>query len=177
MKIRPIPLPPKLPGHQLALGMETEILQAEHLKTMAKNGSALSKVEVLDLVKDYVEQNSLVGKLPFKNGRPGHDWYKNFCKRHISLKKREGLEKARKLNTSDPFVIYEFYDLLEREIKVLQLEDKPSHIYNLDETSDPSRIKMVSGIGQKAHRVQEGTGRENTSVWHAAMQGEKFCLL
>ena len=43
----------------------------------------------------------------------------------------------------------------------------PSHIYNLDETSfssDPSRIKYVSGIGQKAHRTQEGTGRENTTV-------------
>ncbi|XP_046685094.1 uncharacterized protein LOC124370837 [Homalodisca vitripennis] len=154
------------PGHKHALSNEIENKLADHLKVMAKNGFALSKTEVLDVVKEYVEQNSLT--VPFKDNRPGHDWYIGFCKRHkLSLKKMEPLEKARKINTSDPFLIYEFYDLLEKKIEELDIANKPSHVYNLDETSfcsDPSRVKFVSGIGQKAHRTQEGTGRDNTTV-------------
>lgn len=153
-------------GHKKALPEETEASLAENLKTMAKNGFALSKEEVLEVVKEYVEQNALT--VPFKNNRPGHDWYKGFCQRQkLSLKKMEPLEKSRRLNTSDPFIIYHFYDLLEEQINELKLDDKPSHIYNLDETSfcaDPSRVKLLSGVGQKAHRTQEGSGRENTTV-------------
>lgn len=153
-------------GHKPALSEEAEATLAEHLRCMAKNGFALSKEEVLDVVKEYVEQNSLI--VPFKHNRPGHDWYKGFCTRHrLSLKKMEALEKCRKLNTSDPFIIYEFYDLYEKKIKELKIEDKPTHIWNLDETSlcsDPSRVKLVSGVGQKAHRIQEGSGRENTTI-------------
>lgn len=156
----------KAPGHEPALTNDVEEKLANHLCIMAKNGFALSKEEVLDVVKEYVEQNSLV--VPFTGNRPGHDWYKGFCKRQkMSLKKMEPLEKARKINTSDPFLIYNFYDLVEQNIKDLSLEDKPNHIYNLDETSfcsDPSRIKLLSGVGQKAHRTQEGTGRDNTTV-------------
>ncbi|XP_046662934.1 MFS-type transporter clz9-like [Homalodisca vitripennis] len=133
---------------------------------MAKNGFALSKEEVLDVVKKYVEQNSLT--VPFVGNRPGHDWCKGFCERQkMSLKKMEPLEKARKINTSDPFLIYNFYDLVEKNIKDLALEDKPNHIYNLEKSSfrsDPSRVKLLSGVGQKAHRTQEGTGRDNTTV-------------
>ena len=55
---------------------------------MAKNGFALgSKEEVLDVVKDYVEQNSLA--VPLQNNRPGHDWYISFCRRQrLSLNKK-----------------------------------------------------------------------------------------
>ncbi|KAF2888314.1 hypothetical protein ILUMI_17859, partial [Ignelater luminosus] len=47
------------------------------------------------------------------------------------------------------------------------LENKPNQIFNLDETSfyyDPSSVKLLSGVGQKAHRIQDGLGRENTTV-------------
>lgn len=120
------------PDHKLALSEVAEATLAEHLRMMAKNGFALSKEEVLDVVKDYVEQKSLT--VPFKNNRPGHDWYKGFCtQQKLSLKKMQSLDKARRLNTSDPFLIYEFYDLVEKSIVNLGLQDKPSHIYNLDE--------------------------------------------
>lgn len=154
----------KSAGHQPALPNELEVELANHLKIMAKNGFALSKEEVLDCVKEYVEQNNL--SVPFSGNRPGQDWYKGFCTRQrLSLKKMEPLEKARKINSGDPFLIYEFYDLLEQFIVQLGLQNKPENIYNLDTTSfcsDPSRIKLISGVGQKAHRTQEGTGRDQS---------------
>ncbi|KAF2893766.1 hypothetical protein ILUMI_12407, partial [Ignelater luminosus] len=58
-------------GHKLPLPKQTEIVLAEHLETMAKNGFDLSKEEVLDVVKDYVKQNAFTA--PFKNNRSVHD--------------------------------------------------------------------------------------------------------
>ncbi|KAJ8868342.1 hypothetical protein PR048_029858 [Dryococelus australis] len=135
-------------GRQLALSNDTDVMIAEHLKTMAKWGFALGKSEVLDVIADYVQQNELV--IRFKNSRPGNDWF-----------------KTRRIPTSDPFIIYHFYGLFEKEVHNLELSDQPQSIFNLDETSfsvDPSRVKRVSGIGQKAHRIAEASTRENTTV-------------
>lgn len=76
----------------------------------------------------------------------------------------EQLKKCRRTATSDPFIIYSFYDRLDETIQQLVLEDKPLHIFNLDETSfnlDPGRIKEVAAVGQKAYRSIEGSGKEN----------------
>lgn len=156
----------KKPGHPTVLQPKQEEELANHLKTMAKHGFALSKNDVLIIVQSYCSENSL--KVPFKDNKPGPDWFRGFAKRNkLSLKCLEPLEKVRKTATGDPFTIYNFYDLLEEQIRVLGLEDKPSHIYNLDETSlcaDPSRVKLVSGVGQKANRVADGSPRENTTI-------------
>ena len=52
----------------------------------------------------------------FKDGRPGLVWMKNFMKRNrlSHNKKAEMISCARKSNTSNPFIIYDFYDLLEK---------------------------------------------------------------
>lgn len=153
-------------GGQLALSEENEVMIAHHLKTMAKWGFALGKSEVLDVIEEYVQQNELITR--FKNNRPGNDWFVGFCKRQkLSLKKLEALEKTRRIATSDPFIIYHFYNLLEKEVCKLELLGRPENIFNLDETSfsaDPSRVKRLSGIGQKAHRIAEASSRENTTV-------------
>ncbi|KAJ8897758.1 hypothetical protein PR048_003108 [Dryococelus australis] len=116
---------------------------AEHLKTMAKWGFALDKSEVLDVIADFVQQNVLVTR--FKNSRPGQT---------LSLKKLEALDKTRRIATSDPLIIYHFHDLFEKEVHNLELLDQPQNILNLNEISfsvDPSCVKRVSEIGQKAY--------------------------
>ncbi|CAG4957953.1 unnamed protein product [Colias eurytheme] len=48
----------------------------------------------------------------------------------------------------DPFIIQEFYDILERVINELGLQNKPERIFNLDETSycsDPQKTKEFPG--------------------------------
>ena len=70
---------------------------------------------------------------------------------------------ARKAVTSNPFVVYNFYDVLEEQIVGLF----PEQIWNCDESgfpSDPKRCKVVSASGKVAYRVTPGAGRENTST-------------
>ncbi|CAH3999668.1 unnamed protein product [Pieris brassicae] len=88
---------------------------------------------VTDIVKGYVKQNYL--KTPFNDGTPGKDWFSSFKKRYnLSIKKPQAVEVARK-KAADPLVIQEFYNILDRVIADLGLQDKPERIYKLDETS------------------------------------------
>lgn len=66
------------------------------------------------------------------------------------------LEFKRRVNTSDPFLIYEFYNLLEKTVEELGLHDKPSHIYNMDETGffwDSKRVKGIVPQGATCYRT------------------------
>ena len=71
------------------------------------------------------------------------------------------------MDKSDPLVIYGFYDLLYKEMKRLDILDKPEAIWNCDESgfpSDPSKCKFVGPIGKKSIQVVCGANRENTTV-------------
>lgn len=153
-------------GRKTCLTPEMENDLSGKIKIMSKWGFALTKNEILNTIRAYVEENGL--RTQFKNCRPGNDWFRGFCKRNkLSQRKLEQLEKNRRKATSDPYIIYGFYDKLEQAIHDLNLTDKPTHIWNLDETSfsaDPNRIKGVTERGQKVHRNIEGSGKENTTV-------------
>ncbi|KAJ8941044.1 hypothetical protein NQ318_015521 [Aromia moschata] len=155
---------------------------------MAKWGFALTKEEVKSAVQTYVNENNI--KTTFKEGKPGDDWFRLFCKRNrLSQKKMEQLEKCRRKATSDTFIIYGFYDLLDRTIKELGLEDKPSHIFNLDESSfsmDPNRVKGVAARGQNLWSTWKGKNDLENTCYAASDKGwmatvifnswfEKFC--
>ncbi|KAJ8933138.1 hypothetical protein NQ314_014205 [Rhamnusium bicolor] len=88
---------------------------------------------MLDTVQQYVESNLL--KTPFKNGRPGEDWFLNFSKRHkLSLKRAELLEASRAKQHRDPFIVYDFFDKLEIIMRENNLLNKSNCIWNCDET-------------------------------------------
>lgn len=118
--------------------------------------------ELQSLIHDWLEANQ--HNTPFNDNRPGRDWIMNFLKRHgLTLKKGGMMQLARKSVTSDPFVIYGFYDLLEKVINDLGLADKPECIYNMDETgfpTDPSKAKTIGTKGVKTVRITHGaTGK------------------
>lgn len=76
------------------------------------------------------------------------------------------MQVDRKKKTSDTFVINSFYDVIE-EVQNLQLQDKHSHIYNLDETSFPlhsSKTHTLGLIGQQTIGVTASGGRQNITV-------------
>ena len=69
-------------------------------------------------------------------------------KRHkLRLKKGTSMQVDRKERTSDPFIINSFYDVIEKELQDLQLQDMPGHIYNLDETSFPLHSSKTHTLG------------------------------
>lgn len=111
---------------------------------MEKWGFRLSRSEILEIVAEYVRVNNI--QTPFKNNTPGPDWFIDFRKRHgLSIKKAQPVEYVRRKMT-DPFVIAEYFDLLNNTLQDLNLLENPESIWNLDETSlclDPTRTKVV----------------------------------
>ena len=99
---------------------------------------------------------------------PGDDWCTVFLRRYrLSCKLLSTLEKSRKSAASDPEIIYEYFDILDAEIKRLQLLNQPECICNIDETRlsiDPLKTKIISPVGQKASRVTSTSGREATTI-------------
>lgn len=133
---------------------------------MSKWGFGLSRKEILNSVQLYVQQNNL--QTPFKDGKPGEDWFINFSKRNrLSIKKPELIEASRVRQQSDPFIVYDFFDQLKGIMDNLDLHQFPGKIWNADETAfnyDPSRTKVVTGIGEIAQRQTGGSGRKTTTV-------------
>ncbi|GBP85410.1 hypothetical protein EVAR_60251_1 [Eumeta japonica] len=112
---------------------------AENLHVMEKLGFGLTREEVIKLVGQYVVDNNI--KTPFKDGFPGEDWFIAFKNIHgLPIKKRLAAEHARKI-ACRPVVIYNYFDLLEKTINKLGLSDKPSHVWNCDETASAKTDK------------------------------------
>lgn len=165
-------------GRAPVLPYAIELELANGLKVMEKWVFGLSRKEVMALVARYVRENNL--ESPFKDGFPGPDWFINFRKRHsLTLKKAQALEASRKKNT-DPFVIDDYFKLLLTTLKELDIENRPSQIWNLDETSvclDPSKTKVVGQKGATSSRTTHGTGKENITVLTAfSANGKKMIL-
>jgi hypothetical protein len=133
---------------------------------MEKMGLGPTIAEFQGIIQDYLVANEIDTR--FKDNRPGRDWVTSFLKRHmLTLKKGGMMQMARKSVTSDPFVIYGYYDLLEKEIDRLQIRDRLECIYNLDETgfpTDPSKAKTIGTTGVKTVRLTHGANRENITV-------------
>ncbi|CAK1579960.1 unnamed protein product [Parnassius mnemosyne] len=84
----------------------------------------------------------------------------------LSIKKPQAVEIARK-NAADPFIIQEFYDIVDKVIKELGIENKPERIYNIDETSycsEPQKTKVIGLKGYPSTRITSSAGKANTTV-------------
>ena len=137
---------------------------ADSVKKMSELGFGPTIHEFQDLVGEYVTLKKL--KTQFKDNIPGYEWTNSFLKRHC-LKKGGQMQLARKNVTSDPFVVYGFYEMLDKEVNRLGIADKPECFYNCDESgfpTDPSRCKYIGAVRQKTVQVTHGSNRENTTV-------------
>ena len=162
MQFRNLPIQ----GKKTALSEELEEKLADMVKRMEKMGMGPTLLEFRELVREYLLANKI--DTIFSGDLPGYDWSVAFMKRHhLTLKKGGMMQLARKSVTSDPFVIYGFYNLLKCEMDRLQISDRPECLWNLDETCfplDPSKPKTIGSIGSKTVRLTCGSNRENITV-------------
>ena len=75
------------------------------------------------------------------------------------------INAARKSATSNPFIIYNFYNQLDKIVTENNLT--PKQIWNCDESkfpTDPQKCKVVSIKGEVAYKVKPGASRENITT-------------
>ena len=118
----------------------------EFLAGCASVGFARSRQQVLELVQEVVNRKG-------HTVRVSHGWWDSFRQRHpnLTLRTASPLSYARVMG-SDPAVIGKYFDLLERTLSDNHLLDKPSQIFNLDETGmplNPSPPHIVATRGMK----------------------------
>ena len=162
-------------GRKQTLSSTTEDSIAKCLHVLCNCGFSPSVEEFLDLVQCHLNRSGITNA--FKNNRPGRHWLSNFMERNnLSLKKANVISKARKAATSNPFIIYDFYDLLEDVVTSKALT--PCQIWNCDESgfpSDPASCRVVGTRGAVSYKVTSGPGRNNTTVLAAcSAAGEAF---
>ena len=75
------------------------------------------------------------------------------------------ISSARKSATGNPFIVYNFFDVIEDIINKNNIP--PSDIWNCDESGfphDPSKCVVISVKREVAYKVTCGSGRENTTT-------------
>ena len=86
-------------------------------------------------------------------GYPAPDWVNKFIiNQNLSAKKGTTLSTSRYNATKNPFIIIHFYDLLEKSVSDLGLQERPDLIWNCDESGlprEPSKLTIISRKGQK----------------------------
>ena len=126
----------------------------EFLIGCASVGFAKTRQQVLALVQDVVSRKGRAAQVT-------HGWWESFKRRHpqLTLRTASPLSYARAV-ASNPEVIHRYFDLLEQTILENGLANKPSQIFNLDETGmplDPKPLSVVAKKGQK-HPSAVGSG-------------------
>ena len=90
------------------------------------------------------------------------DWINSFTKRQkFSLKEATKLSTARYNATKNPFIVNHYYNILEKTIQNLGLNDRPDLIWNVDESGlpyEPKKCHVISAKGQKTLQVCKGLG-------------------
>lgn len=101
--------------------------------------------EFRERIHDYILANEIL--TPFTNDWPGYEWAAGFMEqRKLTPQKSGTIQVKRKNVTSEPFLIYGYYEVLEKEVDSLGIQDRPECIWNLEETGfphDPSECRTI----------------------------------
>ena len=126
--------------------MKEEKDLADSIRVLAEVGFSQTDSNVKDLVEENISRYGIQNE--FRDNWPGCNWLKAFYKLNQFSSKQVNLISIARKSATDfvLFVLYDFYEKLERVVKELNLS--PGQIWNCDESgfpSDPRKIKAVSG--------------------------------
>lgn len=147
------------PERHLSDSEEKELVR--FLSGAAGMGFARSKKEVFTIVEAVLASKG-------KAQSVSSGWWESFNRRHphLSIRKAEKLSYARSQAT-DPIVLDNYYDLLERTLEEYDLFDDPTRIFNCDETGvsyqhTPPHVVAVKG--QRHPRSVTTGNKKNVTV-------------
>jgi len=122
-------------GPDSFLGEDAENKLVTHIKKLQRCGFAPTATDVREMAFLLSEKLNKINKFNLENRKAGYDWFHAFLKRHpdLSVRKAEGVSRHRVLGMNKE-IVGNYFDLLGRVLEDNDLLDKPSHIYNMDET-------------------------------------------
>lgn len=140
-------------GHPTVLSKNEEAIIAETLGTVANWGFPLTRIDIRDVVKKFLDKQGKVVPV-FKENTPGPDFLDSFIARNnLSIRIASNIKQSRSsVNRND---ILNFFNNAELALQ----EVKSTNLYNYDETNvtdDPgSRKVVVPRNTKRVERVQE----------------------
>ena len=159
------------PGRPTVLNDEEELSIAEHLLATADWGFPFDGMDIMMLVKSYLDKIGRTVAL-FKNNLPGPDWLESYLKRHSDmLRMRLCQNISRKRAGVSKTAVIEYFNNLQ-----VTLEDiPPQNIINYDETNlsdDPGRKKVVVKRGTNPERIMNSSKSSTSLMLAGTAAGE-----
>jgi hypothetical protein len=123
-----------------------EIELLNFLSHCSSLGYSRTRQQVIDLVQETVNMKGIQTKV-------SAGWWKSFQSRHqdLILRQPEPISQSRLAATSD-VVLTNYFDLLESTLRDCDLTERPSQIFNLDESGFPLSPKPLKVIAKKGSR-------------------------
>ncbi|XP_031342963.1 tigger transposable element-derived protein 1-like [Photinus pyralis] len=156
-------------GPMSVLGKTNEKKIVRHIMKMQKFGFSPTRNEVRSIAFKLAEQLKLRHTFNKENEMAGLDWLHLFMSRNpeLSIRKSEGISLARSRNMNKTNVL-KYFDLLQDILVDNGLVNKPSNIYNMDESGLQLNNKpgyVVAAKGSKSvTNVTSGEKGETISV-------------
>lgn len=157
-------------GPTASLGEETERKLVVHIKKLQKNGFAPTRAIVRTMAFQLAEQLKIGHKFNAGKGKAGKDWFSNFLNRNsdLSIRKSEGVSiaRARGMNRKD---VQDYFKLLSDTLWEKKLINKPSNIFNMDETGLQLNNRPEYVVAEK--------GSKNVAAITSGEKGETISVI
>lgn len=149
------------PGPKRYLDQEEEEELASFILQIAKIGYPRNKAQILALVQQIIESKGI--KAIVSNG-----WWESFLQRHSQLSLRSAIPLSMKRAiATDPEMFQQYFDILEECLLQNAIFDKPTVIFNCDETGlplNPTCGKVVTKVGCKDPSFVTGSDKSQVTV-------------
>ena len=157
-------------GPDSVLGEQNENRLVSHIKSFQESGFPMTREDLRRLAFNFAKQLGVHQKFNSEEEKAGYGWLQLFLSRHpdLSVRKSEGVSLARS-EGMNKLEVSNYFDLLEKVLKEYNLFDKPSCIFNMDETGIQLNNKACNVIAEK--------GSKSVSSITSSEKGETVSLL
>ena len=152
--VKPGPRPYLSPNEEKELGA--------FLKDCSKIGYGKTRRDVLSIAQSVANEKGIL-----KSNRISEGWWRRFLERQNDLSLRQGDSTGHAINAINKETLEQYFSLLEDTLVSNDLLNKPSQLYNVDETGvpfNPRPPKVVTAKGRVTKKVRYRTSGRKGQV-------------